>query len=212
MANRRTHSKIRFSRIFKRPISAWTNALRSSLKAGTRAPDAEDMISVDEQTELLDGTTWARGLSWQQIRALAAYMSEESADPGTVLVREGERDVFLCVLAEGQVEVAKRDTFGDEQLVARLTRGQSFGEMSLLDGEPRSATVRALTPVRFLRLSPERLEHLIDEKPRLGVEVYRRLGRMASKNLRRTSGQLVDAQAVDGTRVTRSHHPPLPRR
>jgi CRP-like cAMP-binding protein len=113
-----------------------------------------------------------------------------------VLVAEGAPEAFLAVLVEGRAVVCKRDGDGVEKLIASLSEGHCFGEISLLDGEPRSATVRATTPARILCLSAEDLERLVREKPKLAVEVYRRLGRLATQHLRSTSGRLVDVLAT----------------
>jgi len=96
-------------------------------------------------------------------------------------------------VVEGELEVVKRDSSDSPQLLACLGRGTSFGEMSLLDGEPRSGKVMARTGAVLLTISAEELELLVDEKPQLGVELFHRLGRVASRHLRRTSGALVDA-------------------
>lgn len=146
----------------------------------------------EDRAALLDRTAWVRGMSWEQVCTLADYMTETSADAGAQLVAEGALDASACVIVEGEAVVSKRDGDGVERTVAELHRGHCFGEMSLLDGEPRSASVRATTPVELLALSAPAVERLTREKPRLAVEVFRRLGRVASQRLRHTSGQLVE--------------------
>lgn len=148
---------------------------------------------LDWRAEALDRTAWARGLSWAQTLEVARYCSFLEATAGETIVTEGAREAFLCVVVEGELEVVKRDSSGSLQVLARLGRGTTFGEMSLLDGEPRSATVTARTDAVLLTISAKDLELLVNDKPRLGVEVYHRLGRVASRHLRRTSGALVDA-------------------
>jgi CRP-like cAMP-binding protein len=60
------------------------------------------------------------------------------------------------VLLEGQAEVIR-----DGSVVAQLGPGDHFGELAHLQGVPRAATVRALTPVRVFRISPAGFDHLI---------------------------------------------------
>ena len=148
---------------------------------------------LERRAEALDRTAWAHGLSWAQTLQVARYCSFREAAAGETIVAEGGREAFLCVVVEGELEVVKRDSSGSPRVLARLRRGTSFGEMSLLDGEPRSATVTARTDALLLTISAEDLELLVNDKPRLGVEVFHRLGRVASRHLRRTSGALVDA-------------------
>ncbi len=148
---------------------------------------------LERRAEALDRTAWARGLSWSQTIQVARYCSFREAAAGETIVAEGEREAFLCLVVEGELDVVKRDSSGSPRVLAPLGPGTSFGEMSLLDGEPRSATVAARTEAVLLTVSAENLERLVNERPELGVEVFRRLGRVASRHLRRTSGALVDA-------------------
>lgn len=157
------------------------------------------MSTLDERATVLDRTAWVRGMSWQQVRVLAGYMTPGRAQAGDILVEEGAAEASACVIVDGTACVTKRDRTGSERTVAELRRGHCFGEISLLDGEPRSATVRATSDVALLTLSGENLERLAEEKPRLAVDVYRRLGRVASQHLRQTSGHLVDVLPADAT-------------
>lgn len=160
---------------------------------GTGLRALDEGRDLDRFTDALDRTAWAHGLSWQQTRQVAGYATLLEVEAGGTIVSEGERDASLCVVLEGELEVVKRDSRGDQRILAKLGRGTSFGEMSLLDGEPRSASVIARTKAILLTISDEALERMVAERPRLGVEVVRRLGRVVSRHLRRTSGALVDA-------------------
>jgi len=155
--------------------------------SGAIRPPAIDLA------ELLDQTAWAQGLSWDQCRLIATFMSHRHAAVGETIVREGDRDASICVVAEGTLEVVKRAGNGEARVIATLRRGTTLGEMSLLDGEARSASVVARTEAELLVLSAQALDRLTREKPLLGVEIYKRLGRMVSRHLRQTSGRLVEA-------------------
>jgi CRP/FNR family cyclic AMP-dependent transcriptional regulator len=72
--------------------------------------------------------------------------------PGELLVKEGEDASAFYVLCEGQAEVVKRLGQEGEQVVGRLSEGDFFGEMALLDGFPRSASVRAVGDCECLLL------------------------------------------------------------
>jgi CRP/FNR family cyclic AMP-dependent transcriptional regulator len=72
--------------------------------------------------------------------------------PGDLLVTEGEDATAFFVLCEGQAEVMKELGEKRETLVGKLSEGDFFGEMALLDGFPRSATVRAVTECECLVL------------------------------------------------------------
>ena len=86
---------------------------------------------------------------------ISTYAIERSVSAGTTLMREGEYSYDLVIIAEGEAEV----THGGEQL-ARLRRGDFFGEIGLLEGRQRGATVTAATPMRLVTLTSWDLERL----------------------------------------------------
>jgi CRP-like cAMP-binding protein len=83
------------------------------------------------------------GLSPKLMHTLAATASDRSYPPGEVIVKQGEKAIGLYIIVDGKVDVEKSG-----KTVATLGPGQFFGEMALLDEEPRTATVRAATRCR----------------------------------------------------------------
>lgn len=88
---------------------------------------------------------------------------------GDAIFRQGETGDALYLIVAGQVAIsANHQTDNAEPaLLARLAKGQSFGEMALLTGEPRTATVTALTEVELLKIAREHFDELLDCSPRL---------------------------------------------
>ncbi len=88
---------------------------------------------------------------------------------GTTLFHRGDAGDALYLIVSGQVAVLANDhaDAAESTLLARLTEGQSFGEMALLTGEPRTATVTALTEVELLKIAREHFDELLDCSPRL---------------------------------------------
>src|ERR1041385_4274560 len=81
-------------------------------------------------------------------------------NPGEVVFREGDLGRELFVLLQGEMEVIKQSRTQRESRVAIFGPGDWFGEMSILDIMPRSATIRALAPARLLKMSASDLEAL----------------------------------------------------
>src|SRR5262245_14105421 len=76
-----------------------TNGLPPDLKPKPR--------SLPETIELLETTKWADDLSRKEVEVLAGYFRLYTAEKGSVIMREGSRDVYLCLLLEGKVQVTK---------------------------------------------------------------------------------------------------------
>lgn len=121
----------------------------------------------------LAGLPLLAGASEEQLAAITALMGAGSASPGQVLGREGEMGAAFWLLLQGRVAV----TLGGRQL-ADAGPGSVLGELALLRGRPRSATVTALEPCRFLTGGTDALERMLDIP-----EVRSRLRRLASSRL-----------------------------
>ncbi len=109
---------------------------------------------------------FAGALDGGQIDALAASSAPVAFPRGTVLMRQGELGKSMFVLAEGKVAIGVHTPAG-EQRVATLAAGEIVGEMSLLTGSRRSATVTALRGVAALEISRPAIESLIVGTPGL---------------------------------------------
>jgi voltage-gated potassium channel len=99
-----------------------------------------------------------RGLSKGALLAVARKSSELSYQVGEVVIREGDPGDSLCIICRGAVEVRKGD-----RVVAKLTNGDFFGELSLIDGEPRSADVVAVDDVTLLTLTASDFDSLLSD-------------------------------------------------
>ena len=93
----------------------------------------------------------------------------EFAD-GDVIVTEGDRGSEMFIIQEGKVEVS-RVLSGQTRVLAILDRGEFFGEMSVLEGEPRSATVRAVGRTRVMVLKQGGLLLKIRRDPTFAIDM-----------------------------------------
>ena len=95
-------------------------------------------------------------LSDDVLEHLARSLKTTRIAPGETVFREGDGAAHeMFVVLEGEMEVSKRSRRGRDMRVAILGPGDWFGEMSVLDMQVRSATVRALAPSRLIRFSSE---------------------------------------------------------
>jgi len=93
----------------------------------------------------------------------------------------------------GIVEVQKQRPHGAGQIViARYDRGGVLGEMALIDGKPRSATIISTEITELYIMTKQALDDMIESKPQLAVKFLKGLARILSLKLRETSGLFAD--------------------
>lgn len=102
-----------------------------------------------------------RGLTFEQSEQIVKAMVPVDAEPGAVVLREGERGQGLLVLVEGSAEIVKQDTGGDGVVISTVMAPTVVGEMSLITDRPHSATVRARLPCEFQLLTRSQFERLL---------------------------------------------------
>ena len=141
---------------------------------------------------MIDESALFSDLEWPQIEMLVRYMDICSAQSGAVIFSEGDPGNFACLLLEGKVDVYKQDHNQQRKNVISLGPGKFFGEMSLIDEEPRSGTAVAGSDAMLAILTKEKFERLTNEKPGLGIRVLSKLAKLLSQRLRRASGILVE--------------------
>ncbi|MDX8399334.1 MAG: cyclic nucleotide-binding domain-containing protein [Gallionellaceae bacterium] len=128
----------------------------------------------------------------QDLTYLARHMKAYRVDEGTTIFREGDHNSYLCVLIAGRVCVYKEDQDNESKLLSTISPGRIFGEISVLDNFPYSASVIAESDAEFLLMSREGFRQCIDEKPVLGVRLLGLIARLLCARLRSASGQLVE--------------------
>ena len=125
-----------------------------------------------------------------ELVALAASLRERGLKRGQVLVREGETGEEMFVVLRGAMVVSKAVTGRVEQVLARIGPGEFFGEMSLFDRSPRSATVQADSEATLLALDREDMRRLLELSPRAAAAFFHALVQVFIERLR-ASGDLV---------------------
>jgi CRP/FNR family transcriptional regulator, cyclic AMP receptor protein len=147
--------------------------------------------TIAEISKLVESTHWADNFTGKEVDMLARYLHVCAAEKDAVIVREAGREAYLCLLIEGQVRIVKRAGESEKE-IGSAGVGKIVGEMSLIDGEPRSASVIADEPSLVVILTGEGFNRLCNEAPRLGVKVLMKISKLISQRLRQTSGTLLE--------------------
>jgi len=138
-------------------------------------------LETNAIVEMLQKTPLWSGLTEKELKLIARSFKELRYESGQVIVRKGEAGVGFYLIVDGTVDVRS-----DGRVLSKLGPGQFFGEMALLDGQPRSADVVALEPSRCLAMTSWSFSGIISEHPKMALkmlqEFTRRL-RMNAQNL-----------------------------
>ena len=138
-------------------------------------------------------------LTYKEQMAVLGIARERSASADDEIVREGASDTDLYLILSGKLRVEKNGL-----AIAELTPGRHFGEMSLLESRPRSATVRAITAARMLVVAQRDMLALMRQDPIIAVKILWVLALGISDRLRSTNLELVDHRSEPQMRVTDS--------
>ena len=149
--------------------------------------------------DLLKKISLFRDLDEKEIKQVVKVAVPKTFPAGSVIIQEGESGDTMYILCQGEVEITKRlglvldEDTPNERIIIRLKadEGVCFGEMSLLEDEPRSATVTALTDCFLMELSRENFLDLIKYNSDMGCKILLRLAQLLSKYLRKTSQDMV---------------------
>jgi CRP-like cAMP-binding protein len=138
-------------------------------------------------------------LSEDALTFLTGLLTIVKPQIGETIFREGDDANAMYVVLAGEMEVTKKSHGNVEARVAVLGPGDWFGEMSIVDIQPRSATVRALAPGRLLRFTAADLDALYRHDVRSYAIIVLNLARELSRRLRVADGILADliANVVD---------------
>jgi transcriptional regulator with AAA-type ATPase domain/NAD-dependent dihydropyrimidine dehydrogenase PreA subunit len=109
------------------------------------------------------------------------HLTERMAPSGTMILYRGDPGNSMFMILEGTVVVTLRNDEGVEYTLATLEKGDIFGEMALITGEPRTANVKALTDVRLAELYQDVFYELISEYPGLNESLLQLLARRRAK-------------------------------
>jgi cAMP-dependent protein kinase regulator len=104
-------------------------------------------------------------LSEDERNALVREMELESHDEGSVIISEGQPGSSMYIIASGEVKVFTNGAGGSSLYLARLGEGDFFGEVSMLTGKPRTATITASQRTELLRLDKEKLDNALATYP-----------------------------------------------
>ena len=149
---------------------------------------------------LISKSPFFSNLEDDEIEMLAVWVKAYSAPTGTVILKEGDGNACLCVVAEGKINIIKKIFPGEMQdeeevKIAEINAGDSIGEMGVIDGQPLSATAISSENSVVLIITREDFQNLLVKNSNLGVKILSKVAQVLSIRLRLTTGRLADLLA-----------------
>lgn len=144
-------------------------------------------MSSDKIAGHLEITNLSSELDETEVQEFAKHFKVYKLSDGDVFFTEGDPESYMGVLIKGKLVVMKEDAEGVLQKISEIGPGKTVGEMSLIDGEPRSASIYVEEEAFVMILYQGRFNEILLNQPRLGVKLLMYLMRLMSARLRMTS-------------------------
>jgi CRP/FNR family transcriptional regulator, cyclic AMP receptor protein len=164
------------------PQSLPDMVLRDTRKALERQPEQAPRRTQHETAAVLSRVPLFAGFAKRHLNRLAKQSDEIDVGRGQRIVEEGRRGETFFIVLVGHAKVIRGG-----RKIGEMVPGDFFGELSALDGGPRSASVVAETPMRLLRLFRHTLVELIEEEPQLALRILDAMVRRVRETERRRS-------------------------
>ncbi|MBA2663614.1 MAG: cyclic nucleotide-binding domain-containing protein [Bradymonadaceae bacterium] len=169
--------------------------------------------NIDAQTESPGGaeTLFAtselfKGLSHAEVREIVHASELLTYKPGDLLFSQGEAAAALFIISQGELEVRATMPMGEDIVLAVLGAGTVVGEMSLLEGGPRSASVRAISDCQAFRLSREAFERLRSERQPSAYKIILRLAATVGERRRQTDARIEEVFTDPESHIDKFEH------
>ena len=176
--------------IFAGKTNSWQKAneipelqmfFRSKRSAAAPGSAVESVNGVDPKT--LRRVKILAGMSEDQLERFASFMELEKVPQWSVIVQQGDRGDTMYLILQGELRV-RINVSGKETVLATLTVGEFFGDISLFDQGPRSADVVANTDSLVLKISSSAVQQLAKEAPELATPFLLAIGKTLTARIR----------------------------
>ncbi|MBT7260094.1 MAG: cyclic nucleotide-binding domain-containing protein [Desulfobacula sp.] len=134
-------------------------------------------IPLGEKILLLKEIEIFSGLSPAELAAIATVTKELNYPEDRTVFKQNDVGETVFLVVNGEVEVIKEKTDGDEMVIATIGEGDAFGEMALLENEVRSATIKTTKSSRFLIIHQQEFKETAMEYPRIALKICKVLSR-----------------------------------
>lgn len=153
----------------------------------------EIVVSDYEKIAVLSKSHLCNGMGRSEVQTIAPFFHAYQLAAGTDIYEEGDVEAFLCLIVTGDVAVYKEYRRPSEKLLATLGSGETVGEVSMIDGQPRSASVVATSESILYALTRRHLVEMYNSSQVLWSKLIFNISASLCSRLRQTNEMLVEA-------------------
>ncbi|QTA79126.1 Cyclic nucleotide-binding domain-containing protein [Desulfonema limicola] len=127
-----------------------------------------------------------------ELEQIITHLNIVKLKKGEILFREGDKGNYACFLVSGEMDIVKDSVYGYVNVLASLNKGQSIGEMSIIDNTSRYATLLARTEASIITLTQADFNLILEKYTKTGIKILKGIARLLSINMQKVSGRLSD--------------------
>lgn len=132
-------------------------------------------LLISNRAKLLENIGFFKGMTQPQLLELAGLMKQTKYEKNTIIINQGDLSRSLFVIVYGRLKAYATDEDGNQTIFSFFNNGNYFGELSLLDDAPRSATVSTLEECTLLNIDHTVFKEFIDSHPDASWSLFRSL-------------------------------------
>ncbi|HKK58098.1 MAG TPA: aspartate ammonia-lyase [Salinivirga sp.] len=163
-------------------------------------------MTKNELTAFIRQVSLFKGLNNDEIQIVAGHVKRKIFSQGTYLFKQHCHREAIYFIAEGEVELFSKTTYGAEKRLAYFGAYDFMGEGSLLDHSPHSTNARAITDVVGYSIEKADLEHLTEKHNGITSKIYANLAKVITRRMHQANAQLINAGAQYASGSTRHEH------
>lgn len=163
-------------------------------------------MNTIETAEYLKKIELFADLTSDELSLIAENMKTETFNPGKFLFEENSSRNKLFVITEGEVELFKTTSFGEEKRLSFFTKYDFLGEGSLMDDSPHSTSARALLKTETLSITKKKFLNITSVHWAIAIKILSRVAKVISRRMRHTTSRVVSLGAQYESGRTRNEH------
>lgn len=171
--------------------------MQKEIKTKTLWKDySRELTSNKDQTlvDILKKIPLLSKLGKRELKTISKFAYERTFEANEFVFRTGQPGAAMFIIKEGEVKIVKENSDEEYIEITRLSTGDIFGELALLDSSPRSAGALVSKPTKAIAIFREDLNKLLETHPEIGGKIMMHLAIITGKRLKETTNQVIEME------------------